>query len=93
MEKKTEIKKLVIEVDGKEITLALDKAEKLFEALKELFDKKVVYIPGPTVYREPYRPWYWRNPDWVWCSTSGTKFTLDGETSSKTTLLCDLGSK
>lgn len=56
-EKKTEIHKLVILVDGKEISLPVDKARKLYDALGELFGNK---IEIKEIYRG-YPFWTWPN--------------------------------
>jgi hypothetical protein len=76
---KVEIKKLVLELDGKEISLSIDSAEKLYKALDELFNKNV--ITTPTFVPVPYytRPWYWGYSDHIYCgSNADSKFTLTG---------------
>ena len=75
--RKTAIKKVVIEIDGKDVELTMEQARELKTALDELFGEKVreVRIPEPyPVYpRRPY-VWPWREP--VWVCASGTKATL-----------------
>ena len=73
------IKKIVLDLGGKEITLTPKQAQNLKNALDDLFGKKVIkevireYIPNPypVVIREPYYPWRY-NPEPrfgdVWCS-------------------------
>lgn len=68
---KTAIKKLVIELDGKDVELTMAQAKELHAALNEIFEEKVREVAYP-VYR-PYR-WPWREPYWL-CA-SGTKATL-----------------
>ena len=66
------VKKLVLDVGGKEITLTVEQAKSLFQALDELFGEKIRYVdkwhydylPLPTKYP-------WRHHD-IWCNTSGT---------------------
>ena len=74
--KKTAIKKMIIELNGKDVELTMEQARELKAALDELFGEKVreVRIPEPyPVYRRPYI-WPWREPYWL-CA-SGTKATL-----------------
>lgn len=85
-EKKTEVHKLVILVEGKEISLPVDKAKKLYDALGELFKEKVTI---KEVHRGEWYPWIYRYeqkyyqdtskviPNVVWCSSNQTKFTLE----------------
>lgn len=57
MEKKTEIKKIVIDIDGREISLPVDKAKKLYEVLGELFEERIKEVHRDNYY--PYRRWWW----------------------------------
>src|SRR6185369_15292018 len=50
------IKKFVLELGGKEISLTPEQARKLYEGLSELFEKKVV-VEERHHYHPPY--WYW----------------------------------
>ena len=69
MSDKTEIKKIVIELEGKELNLTVESAKKLKELLNDLFkDRDTVYIP---IDRYVQRPWYWDN--WkVYCGSIQT---------------------
>lgn len=56
---KVEIKKIVLDIDGKEIPLSVESAEKLFRVLGELFDQKVIINYPAVIYPAPVpRPWY-----------------------------------
>ena len=68
---KTSIKKMIIELNGKDVELTMAQARELHAALSEIFEEKVREVALP-IYR-PYR-WPWREPYWL-CS-SGTKATL-----------------
>lgn len=65
---KATVKKLVVELNGKDIELTMAQARELFVALGELFQEKTrdVFIPQPYPVR-PYR-WPWREPYWL-CSS------------------------
>lgn len=69
---RTTIKKLVIELNEKDVELTMPQAKELYAALSELFQEKerVVSVPYPV---RPYR-WPWREPYWV-CE-SGTRMRL-----------------
>lgn len=69
---KATVKKLVIELNGKDVELTMAQARELYNALSELFEAKreVVTVPYPV---RPYR-WPWREPYWV-CE-SGSRFQL-----------------
>jgi hypothetical protein len=55
---KTEITKLVVQIDGKEVSIDIETAKTLYAALKELFGKEnTIFIP-PVIYRDrPYQYW------------------------------------
>jgi hypothetical protein len=72
MSRATTIKKVVIELNEKDVELTMAQARELYAALGELFKEKIREVSYP-VYRRPY-VWPWREPYWV-CS-SGTKATL-----------------
>lgn len=69
------IKKIIIDLGGKEIEMTFEEAEKLYAVLKIMFEKKeTTYIPWPL---NPYvypRVWY----------TNGTTYTatLNGDNNS-----------
>lgn len=50
------IKKINIEIDGKNIELSFDEALKLYNELDSIFGNKTEYIPYPQPY--PRYPWY-----------------------------------
>ena len=54
------IKYIVIEIDGKELKLSPDKAEKLYDELHKLYGQKSIqfgpYIPPTEPYRHPWTP-------------------------------------
>jgi hypothetical protein len=63
------IKKFVIQLGDKEVTLTMDQAKKLHESLDELFGSKTV-VEYRDVY--PRYPWRWINvsPRWDWNGTT-----------------------
>lgn len=73
MEKKTEITKIVIEIEGEEISVSKEGAEKLHRVLDDLFGKHTI-ISYPIIVGQypkwPYQPWYW--------ACGGTKYTGTG---------------
>jgi hypothetical protein len=71
MEVKAEIKKVVLKVSDKEISLSVDEAKKLKELLNELFGKEIVkeYIPISQPY-PVYPPWRWNYPEVTWHGTN-----------------------
>lgn len=96
MADKQVIKKIVLQLSGKEVSLTPEEAKQLFEALGEMFEKKVVHV------YEPYR-WYWTYPYYgyggttvmpttttsvpsVWMAGNGTTASLSGDT-----LTCSIG--
>lgn len=70
---KTAIKKMIIELNGKDVELTIAQAKELHAALNELFEEKERVVPYP-VYRRPY-VWPYRDPFWV--SRQGTRFQID----------------
>ena len=55
------VKKIVLEVKGKQITLSLEQAKELHAELNEFFGKEQTYVP----YDPLYNPWWnrpYRNP-------------------------------
>lgn len=85
--KKTTVKKLVLELDGKDVELTLDQARELLAALSELFGEKVKEIakpypvPQPYPVPEPYpvwprrrwHPWRWPYDEPLWKTSTGTQ--------------------
>lgn len=69
---KTAIKKVVIELGGKDVELTMAQARELHAALDEIFEEKVREVTVP-VYRRPY-VWPWHEPYWL-CK-SGTEARL-----------------
>lgn len=66
MAKKAEIKKIVLDLDGEEISLTPDQAKKLHGSLNELFGEKQT----PIIIDR--RRWWWEWPTVTWTSTDGT---------------------
>jgi len=71
MEKKTEIKSIKITVDGKEIEMSLESAQKLYNILGNIFEKKTVFVdmPGPYVPIPYPLPVPKLSPGWDWRMT------------------------
>jgi hypothetical protein len=99
-EKKIEIKKLVLQIGEREITLTPAEAEKLHAALGELFSDKQapalviketqlipVAAPYPLYIPGPYYTpiWYWQGPT-ITCTTTGGGNNWTGPTSSSGTI-------
>lgn len=65
-EKKIEVTGLNLKLGDKKITLTVEQAKKLKQALDEIFGKKEVIreIPCPYPVR-PYTPWYWEYPTYA----------------------------
>jgi hypothetical protein len=73
----TELKKITIDVDGKEVTLDVAEAEKLYELLARLLGKSAaavvyqpypLYVPPPTYGPPPvipYEPFPPLGPNWT----------------------------
>ncbi len=56
---KVEIKKMILTLGDKDITLSIDQAKKLYSALEEIFKEKVVHeYHYDRWYWNPYRPIY-----------------------------------
>ena len=60
-----EIKKIILDVDDKEIELLLEQAKKLHELLDGMFGKKYISTSYPIFIRD-YQP-YWSWPTVTWC--------------------------
>lgn len=61
------VSKITLKVEGQEIEVTPEGAEKLYDALKGMFDKTItVAWPAPIIVREPYYP----RPYWEWTSPS-----------------------
>lgn len=74
----TGIKKIVLEIDGKEIELTLEQARKLKDSLRSIFkdgEKKYVPIPEPFDPR-PFDP----RPYVTWNKFTTTPNTVDNQT-------------
>lgn len=75
MAKESKVKKIIIELSGKEVTLTLAQAKELQASLNELFEERVKvvkekeYIPQPYPVPQPYiypRPWRpYRHEPWI----------------------------
>ena len=70
MTKKTGIKKIVFDINGKEVSLSLEDAKKLCNTLNDLFSRETTTYP---FYPQPY----WRYPE-ITCtdSTTGTSIPM-----------------
>ena len=80
MSKKSEIKKIVVEVNGEELVLTLDAAKELHKILDELFDKKteVIIRDKPTYVYPPYYYTYIQapQPQWIhWTVTYDPRYS------------------
>lgn len=69
------IKKIVLDLEGVEISLTSEQAEKLYQALNDLYGFKVIkekeFVPyNPYPYR-PYWAWQWDVPQYTWSCSSG----------------------
>ena len=85
MEKKTEITKIVIEIEGEKISVSKEGAEKLYKVLDELFGASSVvsypiYIERH--YPAPYGPWYWNYQGTGKYTGNGYVVTCDNNTAS-----------
>lgn len=86
MENKTQIKKIILELEGKEISLSVESAKKLKGLLDELFkDRETVYVPIDRYYT---RPWYWG--DWKVCTTSQQTSINQNNVPPSNTIYCSL---
>ena len=66
MSKKAEIKKIVLDLGGKEVELSVDQAKKLYDLLGEMYGEKVVVMPSCPIIIERSRPyWTWEGPIWT----------------------------
>ena len=65
MKDECEIKKVVLNVDGKEINLTLPQVEKLRDLLNSLVKKENFYVPSP------YEPYPWNYPWATYSSNTG----------------------
>ena len=73
-EKKTEITKIVIEIEGEKISVSKEGAEKLYKVLDELFGKQTPTVSYAIIF-DRYR--IWPNTPWYW-TCGGTKYTGNG---------------
>ena len=67
MNKKAEIKRIILDLGGKEIELSLDQAKRLNKLLQEMFGVPVQSIPTYPIIIERSRP-YWEYPYITWTS-------------------------
>lgn len=80
MSEGAKISKIVIELGRKEIELTTEQAEKLFDALNEMFGKKVVERIVERDRYVPYYPWRWGYGGVTYCANIG-----DGNNALKAT--------
>jgi len=65
MSEKMEIKKIVLKLNDKEVSLTIEEAKKLKELLGELFGKDIIkeIVKEEHHYHDNYRPyWVWNQP-------------------------------
>ena len=80
MSKEMEIKKIVLKLNDKEVSLTIDEAKKLKELLSELFGKDIIkeVVKEEHHYHDHYRPyWYYNEPYWssntvLWSSNTSS---------------------
>ena len=72
-----EIKKIVLKLNDKEVSLTIEEAKKLKELLGELFGKDIIkeIVKEEHHYHDNYRPYWYYSPYWagngtVYCSTN-----------------------
>ena len=53
------IKKIVLDIKGKEVSMTLDEAKELRDELGKLVEKEYTYPNYPDFYREPYGSPFW----------------------------------
>lgn len=70
--KKSVIKKIILEIKGKEISLTLEEAKELREELGKLNEKEYIY--NPTLI--PYHPTCPRSDTWYFDTSSETRTIL-----------------
>jgi len=94
---KCEIKEIVLDLGKLEVKLTLEQAQKLHDTLNELFEKKIVTVPGPSVpypVYPPYRgPWRWEYSQPSWYGNAGTSSGLNGIPVQYTASNCSLSMK
>ena len=73
-----EVKKIVLNIDGKEISLTMEQAKKLKDILGELFRKEIIKetireinYPPIWVYEQHIVPYNPLQPQ-IWCQSGGT---------------------
>ncbi len=88
MSKTVNVKRLVLNINGKEISLTLDEAKELSEVLGELFEEKTE-VKIVEVEKEKWYPWtypyptvtYEVKPDWTyrwWSIGTNSTASTDG---------------
>jgi len=74
MSDKAEIKKIVIDLGGKDISLTIEQSKKLHEVLHEMFGKKEVTISSYPIYVERSIPyWSQRRFGEILCSSKASE--------------------
>jgi len=71
-DKAPKIKKIIVEIKGKEIALTLEEAHGLREELERLTKKESVFIPYNQPYYTPTVPLWPSSPFWYSTTTGGT---------------------
>ncbi len=67
------IKKITIEIDGKELKLTPEQAQELLSDLKQMFPDPVVIPSTPVVVEKPYNPY---TPRWDYFPTTCRSYEL-----------------
>jgi hypothetical protein len=77
--KNAEIKKIVLDLGGKEVELSVDQAKQLHFLLDEMYGEKHTYNP-PIIIRD--RLWYWdyQRPIWTVSGTSSVQYSSESGT-------------
>ena len=71
MSTKAEIKKIVLDLGGVEVSITPEQAKKLHEVLDNMYGTKTVVYPyqPPVVIRD--NRWWWDKPQPMWSGTGG----------------------
>lgn len=70
---KAGIKKVVLDLDGKEIVLTIEQAKKLKKVLSEMFGKEIV--KELIIKEKKYYDWFYPKPYYQLISDSSVKFS------------------
>ena len=79
MTDKAEIKKIVLELGGVEVSITPSQAKKLHQLLDEMYGTKTITFSTPPIYIKNER-WWWDRPQLMWSSDQGTSITYSEDT-------------